>query len=156
MILMKSFLTGVLCDYMIYTWMIYQTYIRVFKWKGWRSRKWCLKMMIQSHLHVGFFTIFFIKLASLKRFYFYMKLLQSSSIFKQKTIMKCLVIKIFAWNVLQLPIQKKNNNNNNCNSRYSYNRQAWVDIPYLLFPWDAVHSSRNMTVCSNWSCYIRH
>ena len=47
-------------------------------------------------------------------------------------------------------------NNNNCNSRYSYNRQAWVDIPYLLFPWDAVHSSRNMTVCSNWSCYIRH
>ena len=107
MILMKSFLTGVLCDYMIYTWMIYQTYIRVFKWKGWRSRKWCLKMMIQSHLHVGFFTIFFIKLASLKRFYFYMKLLQSSSIFKQKTIMKCLVIKIFAWNVLQLPIQKK-------------------------------------------------
>ena len=107
MILMKSFLTGVLCDYMIYTWMIYQTYIRVFKWKGWRSRKWCLKMMIQSHLHVGFFTIFFIKLASLKRFYFYMKLLQSSSIFKQKTIMKCLVIKIFTWNVLQLPIKKK-------------------------------------------------
>ena len=34
----------------------------------------CLKMMIQAHLHVGFFTVFFIKLASLKRFYLYMKL----------------------------------------------------------------------------------
>ena len=44
----------------------------------------CLKMMIQAYLHVGFFTIFFIKRVSLKRFYLYMKLLQSSTISKQK------------------------------------------------------------------------
>ena len=44
----------------------------------------CLKMIVQAHIHVGFFTIFFIKLASLKRFYSYMKLLQLSTIFKQK------------------------------------------------------------------------
>ena len=44
----------------------------------------CLKMMIQTHLHVGFFTIFFIKRESLKRFYLYMKLLQPSTVFKQK------------------------------------------------------------------------
>ena len=41
----------------------------------------CLKMVIQANLHVGFFTIFFIKRASLKLFYLYLKLLQSSIIF---------------------------------------------------------------------------
>ena len=56
----------------------------------------CLKMIVQAHLHVGFFTILFIKRALLKRFYLYMKLLQSSTIFKQKIIIKCLAIKIFA------------------------------------------------------------
>ena len=44
----------------------------------------CLKMMIQAHLYVGFFTIFFIKPASIKRFYLSLKLLQSRTIFKQK------------------------------------------------------------------------
>ena len=44
----------------------------------------CLKMMIQAHSHVSFITIFFIKRASLKQFYIYVKLLQSSTIFKQK------------------------------------------------------------------------
>ena len=56
----------------------------------------CLKMMIQAHLHVGFFTIYFIKRASLKRFYLFMKLFQLRTIFNQKTIMKCLRVKIFA------------------------------------------------------------
>ena len=56
----------------------------------------CLKMIVQAHLHVGFFTILFIKRALLKRFYSYMKLLQSSTVYKQKIIIKCLAIKIFA------------------------------------------------------------
>ena len=57
----------------------------------------CLKMIVQAHLHVGFFTILFIKRALLKRFYnLLLKLLQSSTIFKQKIIIKCLAIKIFA------------------------------------------------------------
>ena len=44
--------------------------------------------------------------------------------------MKGLAIKMFAWNFLQLPIQKYN-----CNSRHSYNRKTWVDIPsYIIFP----------------------
>ena len=43
-----------------------------------------LKMMIEACLRVGFFTIFFIKSTSLRRFRLYMKLLQSSTIFKQK------------------------------------------------------------------------
>ena len=51
-------------------------------------------MVVQAQLHVGFFTIFFIKRASLKRFLLYMKLLQSSTIFKQKVIMKTLAINI--------------------------------------------------------------
>ena len=56
----------------------------------------CLKMMIQAHLHVGFFTIYFIKRASLKRFYLYMKLFQLRTTLNQKTIMKCLRVKTFA------------------------------------------------------------
>ena len=44
----------------------------------------CLKMMIQAPLHVGFFKIFFIRLASLKGFYLYKKQLQSSAVLKQK------------------------------------------------------------------------
>ena len=42
----------------------------------------CLKVMIHAHLQVIFFTIFIIKRASLKRSYLYMRLLQSSTIFK--------------------------------------------------------------------------
>ena len=63
-------------------------------------------LMIQAHLHIGFTTIFFIKPASIKSFYLYMKLLQSGTIFKQKIIIKCLVIKSFPWNFLQHQIQK--------------------------------------------------
>ena len=44
----------------------------------------CLKMIVQTDLHVVFFAIFYIKRLPLKRFYLYMKLLQSSTIFKQK------------------------------------------------------------------------
>ena len=56
----------------------------------------CLKWMIQAHLHVDFFTIFFTKHVLFKRFYLYMKLLQSSSIFKQRNNNKFLATKIFA------------------------------------------------------------
>ena len=45
----------------------------------------CSKMVIKAHLHVGFITIFFIERASLKQFYLCMKLLQLSTIFKQKS-----------------------------------------------------------------------
>ena len=38
----------------------------------------------RAYSHVGFFTIFCIKRTSLKRFYLYMELLRSSTIFKQK------------------------------------------------------------------------
>ena len=39
------------------------------------------KMVIQAHLHVGLFTIFFIKRVLLKRFCLHLKLLQSRTIF---------------------------------------------------------------------------
>ena len=45
----------------------------------------CLKIVIPAHLHVRFFTIFFIKRALLKRFYLSLKLLQSRATFKQKS-----------------------------------------------------------------------
>ena len=41
-------------------------------------------MVILAHLHVGFFAMFFIKRALLKRFYLSLKLLQSRATFKQK------------------------------------------------------------------------
>ena len=101
MTLIKSFWRGVLYDRfkVIYAYLSEQDKL---------SKCYsCLKMIIQVHLHVGFFKIFFIKRASLKWFYLCIKLLQSSTIFKQKkVIMKCFAIKIFAWTFLQLPIQK--------------------------------------------------
>ena len=67
----------------------------------------CLKVVVQVHLHVGFFTIFFIKRAWLKRFYLYLKCCAIKHNFlNKKIITKCLVIEIFAWNFLQLLIQK--------------------------------------------------
>ena len=68
-ILIKSFSTGVLYDcfklidaYLIEGDQVCECYS-------------CLKMVIQANLHIGFFTVFFIKSASLKRFYLYLKLL---------------------------------------------------------------------------------
>ena len=77
-IIIKSFLTGVLddCFKLIYAYINEED--NVCECYG------CLKMMIQAHLHVGFFATYFIKRASLKRFSLYMKQLQSSAISKQK------------------------------------------------------------------------
>ena len=74
-ILIKSFLTEVLCD--CFTPM----YVYLNEGDKVCERYSCLKMVIQAHLHVGFFTIFFIKRGSIKRLYLYLKLLQSSTIF---------------------------------------------------------------------------
>ena len=77
----------------------------------------CLKIMTQAHLYFGFFTVFFIKRASFKRFYLYMKLLQLSTVFKQKIIMKCLAIKTLHEIFYNSQLKKCN-----CSSTYSYNR----------------------------------
>ena len=82
MILIKSFLTKVLC----HRFRLIDAYFN----KGDTVPKCysCLKVITQAHLRVGFFKILFIKRASFKRFYLYMKLLQSTTIFKQKIIIK--------------------------------------------------------------------
>ena len=76
MILIKSL--GVLYD----RFKLIYTYLN--EWDEVRKCYSCLKMIIQAHLHVRFSSISFIKLASLKRFYLFMKLWQSSTISKQK------------------------------------------------------------------------
>ena len=88
MVLIKPFLTGFFlhdCFKLIYTYLHEGDKVR--------ECYTCLKMMIQAHLHVGILAIFFIKRASLKQFYLYIKLLQSSTIFK---------IKKWLWSVLRL------------------------------------------------------
>ena len=80
MILLKSFLTGILYDRFK---LIYACLNEGDKFRKCYS---CLKMIIQAHLHGGFFTIFFFKQPSLKQFYLYVKLLQSSTILRQKNI----------------------------------------------------------------------
>ena len=70
MILIKSFLTGVLYD----CFKLMEGYLN--QEDKIRKCYYCLKIMIQAHLHVCLFTIFFFKLASLKRLYLYMKLSQ--------------------------------------------------------------------------------
>ena len=78
MILIKSFLTG-------FFMIVSNLCTRILK-KGIKVRECCscLKMIVQTHLHVCFFTAFFIRRASLKLLYLYMKRLQSSTIFNQK------------------------------------------------------------------------
>ena len=73
--------------------------------------------MVQVHLHVGFFTIFFITRASVKRFYLYMKLFQSNKIFKQKIIMKCLAIKILREIFYNSQFKKYNCNSTHRNGK---------------------------------------
>ena len=94
MILIKSFKTGVLhdCSKLIYAYLnegnkIHECYS-------------CLKMMMQAHLHVSFFTICLVKRESLKQLYLYMKLLQSRTFLNKKLIMRCLVITTFACSFL--------------------------------------------------------
>ena len=94
MILIKSFKTEVLhdCSKLIYAYLnegnkIHECYS-------------CLKMMMQAHLHVSFFTICLVKRESLKQLYLYMKLLQSRTFLNKKLIMRCLVITTFACSFL--------------------------------------------------------
>ena len=78
MILIKSFLTGVAYD----CFKIIHQYLN----EGDKVLECysCLKMMVQAYLQVCFFLIFLNARGSLKRLYLYIKLLQSSTIFKQK------------------------------------------------------------------------
>ena len=73
----------------------------------------CLEMMIQAHLHVGFFKIFLIRRTSFKQFYLYtkqfylfMKLLQSSTPFKQKYNQKIYSKKMFATLCIAVTMEK--------------------------------------------------
>ena len=77
MILIKSFLTRVLFDF----FKLLCAHIN--EWAKVRKCYSCLKMIIQAHLLI-FFTINSIKRASRKRFYLYIKRLQSSTIFQQR------------------------------------------------------------------------
>ena len=78
MMLIKYFLTGVLYD------CFNLTYVYLNDKDKARECYNSLKKMIKAHLYVGFFTVFFIKRVSLKRFYLYMELMQSNATFKQK------------------------------------------------------------------------
>ena len=72
---------------------------------------------------------YFIKRASLKWFYLYMKLLQSSTVFKKKNNHEVSRLK-FLHEIFYNSQFKKYN----CNSTHSYNRKIWVDIPsFIIF-----------------------
>ena len=126
MIVIKCFLAGILydCFKLIYAYLN----------EGDKGRECysCLRLIVQAHLHVGFFTVFFIKRASLKRFYFYMRnYFNQAQFLIKKIIMKCLAIKIFAWIFFNFQFKKCN-----WNSTHSYNRKVWVGIPsYIILPW---------------------
>ena len=77
-ILIKSFLTEVLYDCFKLVFAYLNEGGQVCEFYS------CLKMVIQAHLHVGIFTLFFIKRASLKRFYLYLKRCNQAPFFKLK------------------------------------------------------------------------
>ena len=94
MILIKSFITGVLhdCSKLIYAYLNEGNKIR--------ECYSCLKMMMQAHFYVSFFTICLVKRESLKQLYLYLKLLQSRTFLNKKLIMRCLAITTFACSFL--------------------------------------------------------
>ena len=65
-----------------------------------------LKLMIQTRLHFGLFTMFFIKHVLFKGFDWYIKLLQLNAIFKQRNNHQVSYGRSFCMKFLQLSIQK--------------------------------------------------
>ena len=63
----------------------------------------CLKIMMQAPFTCCFFTVLFIKHASLKRFCLHMKLFHSSVIFKQKNKHKVSCDQSFSMNFFLIP-----------------------------------------------------
>ena len=129
MILIKSFLTGTLYDRfkLIYANLNEEdkaaNVIAVWNW-------W-YRLIIQYHSYVSFSTIFFINYVSPKRFYWYKKILQSITIFKQRGNHEVSHYWNFCMKMLKSPNSNNNddddddnnnnsnNNNNNCNSTHS-------------------------------------
>ena len=85
MFLIEGFLTGAFHDRFNFTTALLTT----------NDCYSCLKLMIQSHLHIGFFKIFFIKNVSLR-----IQLIENgcnqAQFLNKEIIMKCFVIKIVA------------------------------------------------------------
>ena len=126
-ILIKSFLTGVLYD----RFKLIHAYLN----EGDKVRECysCLKTVIQAHFYVGFFTTFFIKRASLKWFYWCMKFLQSSTVFKQK-----INHEVSRWKFLHESFCNSQFKKYDCNSMHCYNRKIWDDIASSLFSFNNV------------------
>ena len=89
-ILLKSILTGVLYDCL--------KLISVYLHEGDKIRKCqsCSDLMKHAHLHVGSFTLYFIKHVTVNRFYWYLKLIQSSN----RNSHEILQLKFFAKKLL--------------------------------------------------------
>ena len=66
----------------------------------------CLKMVILAHLHVGFLQCFSLNVHYLSDSNYLWNCCNQGQLLNKKVIMKCLAIKFFAWNFLQLQIQK--------------------------------------------------
>ena len=123
MILITSLLTRVLHDR-------FKLHISVFsegdKVSEYYSR---LKLMIQAHLYVTFFTTFFTRHISLTQFHWNIKLLQSSKIFEHRNDHEVSCI----WNFCKKFFKTLNSKKYNCNCTYNYNRKTWIDIPFYIF-----------------------
>ena len=71
-------------NFTVVLWVSYDCFKLIFTHLNEGDKVRCLKLMMQAHLHLGIFTIFFIKRVSLKWFYLCTKLFQPSPIFKQR------------------------------------------------------------------------
>ena len=92
-------------------------------------------MFVWQYLYICIFLYY----VSLNRFYWYMKVLQSSTIFKQRNNhVKCPAIKIFTWNFLQLPLEKYN-----CNSTHSAIEKLELTFLLILYFHDFNYYNHN-------------
>ena len=131
MLLIKSFLTGIsqYCLKLIYSCLNERDKV----WECFR----CLKMMIQTTLHVSLFTIFCIERESLKWLYLYMKLSQSLKLLK---LLKLLLWSFFRLKILHEVLCNSQFKKYNWNSTNSYDRKIWVAFPsYIALPCFSKH-----------------
>ena len=133
MILIKSFLTKVLFDCF--------KLICVHVNEGCKVRECysCLKMIIQAYLMI-FFTIYFIKRASRKRFYLDIKRLELSTIFQQRNNHE-----VFCdWNFCMEFLTTANSKNINTTLRIHKNL-SWHSFLYYISMQDNTISTGNGT-----------
>ena len=124
MVLIKSFLTGVLhgCFKLIYQYLN----------EGDKVRECysCLKLMVHGYLHIAISYCFWLHVHDLSDSNYIWNCCNQAQFLNKTIVMKCLAIKLLHETFYNSQFKKYNRN-----STHSCSREIWADIPsYIKFP----------------------